>query len=225
MKRMKTFLIYALILIGFFAFSLLLENGLLMSMYKNISGNTNGSYEGVDNEFGIENVTAQATNINGNIQFDLVNNSGKKVEEGYLKIDLYNSQSQNALTQYIPIKELKENESKTYRLKFKANNIEDYDISVVKDIPDKTNILDIMGWEIDLSNVFGLGIDLTNLSIFGNKLPDLLSKVGLTGNGIKGIAKNTSEYFRNLMLRFSLTAAGVPPWAYLVAMMYITGVL
>ena len=153
MKRMKTFLIYALIFVGFFAYSLFLENGLLNAMYKDILGNTNGTFEGNDNAFGIENVSAQATNVNGNIQFDLVNNSGEKVEQGYLKIDLYDSQMQNAVTNYIPITGLDENESKPYKVKFKANNIKGYNISVVKDLPDKKNILDVLGWEIDLSNV------------------------------------------------------------------------
>lgn len=225
MKRMKTFLIYALIFVGFFAYSMFLENGLLMAMYKDISGNSSGAFEGSDNAFGIENLSAQATNVNGNIQFDLVNNSGMPVEEGYLKVDLYNSQMQNAGTQYIPISGLKENESKPYNVKFKANNIKGYNISVVKELPDKTNIIDVLGWEIDLSNVFGLGIDLTNLSIFGNKLTDLLSNAGLTGNGVKGAANSIMNLFKSFWLRFSITAAGVPPWAYLIGMMYITGVL
>lgn len=225
MKRMKTFLIYALIFVGFFAFSMLMENGLLKAMYKNISGNASGAFEGSDNAFGIENLSAQATNINGNIQFDLVNNSGKTVDEGYLKVDLYNSQMQKALTQYIPISGLAENESKPYKLKFKANNIKGYGISVVKDVPDKSNILNVMGWEIDLSNVFGLGIDLTNLSIFGNKLTDLLSRAGLTGNGVAGVANTAIDLAKSFWLRFSIIAGGVPPWAYLIAMMYITGII
>ena len=225
MKRMKTFLIYVLIIIGFFAFSMILENGLLNAMYKDISGNANGEFEGADNAFGIENLSAQATNINGNIQFDLVNNSGKNVDEGYLKVDLYNSRMKKALTQYVPISGLAENESKPYKLKFKANNINGYKISVVKDLPDKSNILNVMGWEIDLSNVFGLGIDLTKLSFFGNKLTDLLSKVGLTGNGVAGVANTEIDYLKDFWLKFSITATGVPPWAYLIAIMYITGVL
>lgn len=225
MKRMKTFLIYALIFIGFFAFSMFLENGLLNAMYKDISGSSNGAFEGTDDAFGIENVTANATNVNGNVQFDLVNNSGKSVDQGYIKLDLYNSQNQNAATKYIPIEGLEENGSKKYNVKFKANNIEGYKISVVKDLPDKTNIIDILGWEIDLSNLFGLGIDLTNMSIFGKNINDIISSLGLGTDGITGAVSTVFDWWRAFWVRFSITAASVPPWAYLIAMMYIAGIL
>ena len=114
---------------------------------------------------------------------------------------------------------------KTYNIKFRANNIKGYNISVVKDLPDKKNILDVLGWEIDLSNVFGFGIDLTNVSILGNKLTDILSKVGLTKNDVIGTATNLKDLMNSFWLRFSVTAAGVPPWAYFIACMYIAGIL
>ena len=220
MKRMKTFLIYALILIGFFAVSVLLENGLVMSMYKDIVGNFHGEFEDSDTPFGIENMSANASSVNGNLKFDLINNTGKYIDQGYIKVDLYNTQMQRAATKYIPISGMQENASKTYNVKFKANNIKGYNISVVKELPDKTNIIDILGWEIDLSNVFGLGIDLTNVTIFGNKLTDIFSASGLSDIFSTGVG-----YGKSFWWWFRVTAEGVPPWAYFIAWMFIAGVL
>ena len=224
MKRMKTFLIYALILIGFFAVSVLLENGLVMSMYKDIVGNFHGEFEDSDTPFGIENMSAKASSVNGNLKFDLVNNTGKYIDKGYIKVDLYNTQMQRAATKYIPISGMQENASKTYNVKFKANNIKGYNISVVKELPDKTNIIDILGWEIDLSNVLGLGIDLTNITIFGNKLTDIFSASGLKDAFSKGIGTSMNAG-KNFWWWFSATAEGVPTWAYFIAWMFIAGVL
>ena len=224
MKRMKTFLIYAILLIGFFALSWVLENGFVNAMYKDIIGNFNGEFEDTDTPFGIENLEAKASSVNGNLKFDFINNTGKYIDEGYIKVDLYNSQMQCAATKYIPIAGIQPNEVKTYNVKFKANNIKGYNISLVKKLPDKTNIIDILGWEIDLSNLFGLGIDLTNISIFGNKLTDIFSSSGLKDTFSKGIGTGINAG-KNFWWWFTVTAEGVPPWAYLIAMMYITGVL
>lgn len=225
MKRMKTFLIYALILIGFFALSMVLENGFLMAMYKNIPGNFHGEYSDSNEPFLVENISVKASNVTGYINFDFINNTGKYIDKCYLKVDLYNSQNLLAATKYIEVVGMQPNTKKTYNIKFRANNIKGYNISIVKDVPDKTNILDIFGWEIDLSNVLGLGIDLTNISIFGNKLTDLLSKTGLTGSGVKGAATSLFDLIKSLWFKFSITAAAIPPWAYLFAWMYIVGVL
>ena len=131
---------------------------------------------------------------------------------------------QLAATKYISIAGIQPNEVKTYNVKFKANNIKGYNISVVKQLPDKTNIIDILGWEIDLTDVFGLGIDLTNISIFGHKLTDIFSASGLKDAFSKGVGTGINAG-KDFWWWFKINAEGVPPWAYLIAMMYITGVL
>lgn len=175
MERMKKLLTYVLLIIGFFVVSLVLENGLLMAMYSNISGEINGYYSETNSKFLAKNVSAKACNVNGYIGFDLANTTGYDIDNCYLKIDLYNEQKLLADTEYLNISDMKQGEVKTYNIKFNANNIEKFNISIVKDTPDKTNIIDILGWEIDLTNVFGLGIDLSNVTIFGVKLQDIFS--------------------------------------------------
>ena len=68
MDRMKTFLIYALLIVGFFALSILLENGLLLAMYSKINGEFDGYYNRTGNYFTMENMSAKACNVNGYIE-------------------------------------------------------------------------------------------------------------------------------------------------------------
>lgn len=204
MDRMKTFLTYALLIVGFFALSILLENGLLMAMYKNISGSFNGDYQGTGTRFSIQNVSAEACNVNGYISFDLINTTGKFIDKCYAKIDLYNEQKLLADTKYIEISNVHPDYKQRFNIKFKANNIEKFAISIQSNLPDKTNIINVFGWEIDLTNVFGLGIDLSNLTIFGVKLTDLFSWDN---------AKTTLGRFGNWSIAF---LESVPWWGYAI---------
>lgn len=103
MNRMKTFLIYVLLIIGFFAVSVILENGLLMAMYSHISGEFDGYYQTTNSRFSIQNTSATACNVNGYLNFDLINTTGTFVDQCYLKIDLYNEQKLLADTEYIKV--------------------------------------------------------------------------------------------------------------------------
>lgn len=209
MDRMKTFLTYVLLIIGFFALSVLLENGLLMAMYSKISGEFNGYYTATNSDFSIKNVSAKACNVNGYMSFDLLNTTGNFIEKCYLKIDLYNEQNLLADTEYVELLGIESGDSKTFNIKFKANNIEKFKISIVENTPDKTNIINILGWEIDLTNVFGLGIDLTNVTIFGTKLTDLFTWENI---------KTTGHNFWDWLV---MIATGVPGWAYFFALLII----
>ena len=213
MDRMKTFLIYALLIVGFFALSILLENGLLLAMYSKINGEFDGYYNRTGNYFTMENMSAKACNVNGYMSFDLMNSTNVLINKCYLKIELYNEQDLLADTEYIEIANMKPNEQKHFQIKFKANNIESYHISIETTLPDKTNIITILGWEIDLSNVFGLGIDLTNVTIFGTKLTDIFS-----WNNVKETGRN----FWNWSL---FLAKNIPLWGYGIGWLFIVGLL
>lgn len=222
MDRMKTFFIYAILFIGFFAVSFFLENGLINTMYTKLSGELDVSYSdsNSDGKFSIENISASASNFNGHISFDLVNTTGSFIEKCYLKIDLYNSQNLLASTKYVEILNLQPNEKRKIYVKFKANNIERFNVSIIQEVPDKSNIIDILGWEIDLSNVFGLGIDLTNITIFGNRLIDLF-KVS-DWNEMKTRGMGFLSWFWNW---FKVTAGGIPAWGYFFGWLIIVGLI
>ena len=70
MARMKTFLMYALVLIGFIFLSSVLEDGFVMGMYNKIEGKANsGSYNGIE----VTGLEGRATSVNGYLTFKIKN--------------------------------------------------------------------------------------------------------------------------------------------------------
>lgn len=213
MDRMKTFLIYVLLIVGFFALSMVLENGLLLAMYSSIHGEFDGYYTRTGNYFQLENMTTKASNVNGYMSFDLRNSTGVAVNQCYLKIELYNERDLLADTEYVEIRQMAPDSTKNFAIKFKANNIDSYAISIATTLPDKTNIVNVLGWEIDLSNVFGLGIDLTDVTIFGTKLTDMFSWTNV---------KSAGSSFWNWSVFF---LSSIPWWGYGLGWLCIVGLL
>ena len=198
MDRMKTFLLFALGIIGFMFLSYVLENGLIANMYKKMDGNVTGSSAIV-----IEDVSGRASNVNGYMNFKLTNISSLDDVNQYVKIDLYSKQGLHAVTKYIEIADVPSQASKDYQIKFKGSELRTYDISVVSELPDMTNIINILGWEIDLSNVFGM--DLSNLKLFGVKLTDIFA-----WDNVKTAGGNAWSWTVNLL-------QSIPWWGYAIA--------
>ena len=198
MDRMKTFFIYFLIFVGFFVMSNMLENGLIYDMYKKINGeiNNNLGIEVIDNE-------SRATIVNGYMNLSVKNNLSSNLESRYMKLDLYNKQDLLALTEYVDISGLKENELKDFQLKFNANNIEKYKISVVNEKPDTSGVIRILGFDINLGKYLAkLGIDPTN--VFGIDL------TSLTWDKVKEGGKTAWNFALNFV-------KSLPTWAYVIA--------
>ena len=198
MDRMKTFLLYALGIIGFMFLSYVLENGLIANMYKKMDGEVVGT-----SEIMIEDVSGRASNVNGYMNFKLTNLSPYDDTDQYIKIDLYSKQGLHAVTKYIEIADVPSQTSKDYQIKFKGSELRTYNISVVSELPDMTNIINILGWEIDLSNVFGM--DLSNLKVFGVKLTDIF-----TWDNVKTAGGNAWTWTVTLL-------QSIPWWGYAIA--------
>lgn len=178
MARMKTFFLYAFGIVGFIFLSLLLEDALIENMYEKMSGEVTSSPTII-----IDNHTGKATNVNGYMQFRLSNKSNSKCDD-FVKIDIYSDRGLLAATKYVEITDLEPGYTKNYQLKLKGNNFASYKISIVDEAPDKSNILNLFGWEIDLSNVFGM--DLSNVTLFGVKLSEFFTwdNIKTTGGNI-----------------------------------------
>lgn len=168
MARMKTFFLYFLGLVGFMALSIVLEFGLIENMYVKMAGEITSP----SNEIFIEDVSAKASNVNGYMDFKLATNS-PNANNKFVKIELFSKMGLPSGTKYVPITDLEPGTPKNYQVKFKANEIRHYKLSIVTETPDKSNILNIFGWEIDLTNVFGM--DLSNVTLFGVKLSELFT--------------------------------------------------
>lgn len=197
MARMKTFFLYFLGIVGFFFLSLILEDGLIENMYVQMVGDV----EPTSHNIYIENVNAKASNVNGYMQFQLSADS-IDANNKYVKIELYSDRGLLSGTKYVDINDLEPGTPKTYQVKFDANKIRNYKLAVVDQAPDKSNIINILGFEVDLSNV--LGMDLTNATIFGTKLTELFSIDGILSTG----ASAWNWFFT--------IASAVPWWGYAI---------
>lgn len=200
MKRMRTFFLYALGIVGFIFLSYILEDGLISGMYKEL--NKENSSVSSSEDLLITDVSAKASYMNGYMNFKLTNNSNKQSDK-FLKIELFSKQGLLAVTDYVPITDLDSGNTKNYEVKFKGNDIDSYKLSVVDEVPDKSNIINVFGWEVDLSNVFGM--DLTNATIFGVKLSEIFK-----WDNLKTAGGNAWSWTKNLL-------ASVPWWGYAIA--------
>lgn len=205
MARMKTFITYFLCLVGFIFLSYLLENGLIGNMYVKLAGDATSFSNG---DIVVDDIDAKASNVNGYMSFKLTDNS-QDGKDKYLKIDLFNKKGNLVATKYLKVNNLDENNQKDYQVKIRGQQIRGYKISVLDEdeIPDLSNIITVFGYDIDLSNVFGL--NLSNLSLFGTKVKDLF------GNTIN--RESIKSGAANLWVRISATLAAIPWWGYAIA--------
>lgn len=199
MKTMKKFRTWLILFIGFFILSTLMERGLIWEMYETIDGESISSYTteaGEDNNLKVEVLSANATNINGKMRVRVTNTSGHDIDSCYAKVDLYNDLGNVVSTEYIKVEDFKEGASKDYDINFSAKNVEGYKIALVEKEPEVPDgLVNIMGWDVDMSNVFGM--DLSRFKGLFN------------GNDIKNGIKTGWDY----SIAF---AKRVPWWAYAI---------
>lgn len=196
MARMKTFLLYFLGIVGFFFLSLLLEDALIENMYVKMTGEVSSSSTII-----IDNDAGKASNVNGYMQFRVSNKSNTTCDD-YVKIDLYSKQGLLATTKYVEITDLKPGTAKTYQVKLNGSELRTYKIAIVDEAPDKSKVINILGWEIDLGNFFGM--DLSDLSIFGVRLADIFNK-----DNIKTTGSNIWNWTINFL-------NSIPWWGYMI---------
>lgn len=205
---------YIFILIAFYMVSIVLENGLIEGMYAKMNGTVNNKtyIKGIFTEIEIDVKESRATNVNGYMNLAIKNNMNSNLEKAYLQVDLYNERDLLAETEYIEINNLESGKGRNYNIKFKANNIEEYKVSLIEQEPDESHIIRIFGWEIDYkkigidpTNLFGLGIDLTNLFGTGIDLTKLFNWEKIKQGGISAW---------NFAVDFTTS---IPVWAYAIA--------
>jgi len=122
MKRLKTFGIYLLMVVSFYIFSNILIFVGLNTNYDSIT-NINSLPEQ------IEIYKAEATAVNGRIKGKI--NSAEEVKEKYLRVDLYSNTDTLIGTRYYKISEIiKENNEGEFKIYFKSNYIERYNLSI-----------------------------------------------------------------------------------------------
>jgi len=122
MKRLKTFGIYLLMVVGFYLLSNILIFVGLNTNYDKIT-----SKETLPEQ--IEIYKAEATSVNGRIKGKIKNID--EVKDKYLKVELISDVETNMGTKYYDISEIKkENSDGEFKIYFKANYVEKYNISI-----------------------------------------------------------------------------------------------
>lgn len=119
MDRLKTFLIYTLIVIGFFIFSEFLINVSLNTTYKTIGRK--------DNLAQVQVYQAEATKVNGRLKGTIYQTQENPIETKYLQVDFYSARNVKLGTKYIEVEKGKEEQE--FELYFRLNNVNYYDIS------------------------------------------------------------------------------------------------
>ena len=139
MARLKTFLIYALIIVGFYIFSEFIISVGLNSSYKDITR--------LDNTSQIEISEAQATLVNGKIKGTIKDYGDDNLTGKYVEIDLYSERDNMVGKRYVEIETTEVNQTQDFSIYFEAEDIESYSVSIVNEkeggelkiIPDEWN--------------------------------------------------------------------------------------
>ena len=132
MDRMKTFFIYALIVVGFFLFSnFLIEVG-LNSRYRDIKRTDNLAQIGI--------YQAEATKVNGRIRGTITNSEPEELNGKYVKIEFFSKRNVSLGNKYIEVINLKENETAPFEIFFKLKDVATYNVSIVNEKDPETEI-------------------------------------------------------------------------------------
>lgn len=125
MKRLKTFLIYALVIAAFWFLSDFLIYMALNGTYKSIETR-------VLQEMPTINVSeSKATYVNGYVKGNIYNNSENTINEKYLKIDLYSPRDMHLGTKYVKIGNLEAKKTQDFEMWFKYTDVKYCNITVV----------------------------------------------------------------------------------------------
>ena len=178
MDKLKTFLMYILILVAFFIISRALEDGLIKQMYYEMEGTVQNTltYAGQELDMGLNVTEAKATRRNGYINVTVENSTPNYISEAYVKVDLYSKSGVHAITKYMEISGLSQGETKSYELRFSGSYIDTYEITLSDNYPDKRYIINVLGYDVNTSDIFGMDlseyINADNYESFGQAVYD-----------------------------------------------------
>ena len=188
MKRMQTFLTYALIIIGFYFFSNFLIDFGISSSYKDVEQDKI-KMEQSNNGFEIEVYKANSNRRQAYFTGTVKNNSDKVIEKQYVKVDSY-FKGKLMQEKYLAFENMQPGEERKFKLLYSLGQIDEFRVSYVDEIPSNRTIVD-------------KAIDKA-VEVF-NKAKAFVSKfdgVSLDGtadgvkNGASGIATKLKEGFK-----------------------------
>lgn len=214
MDKLKTFLIYVLIIAGFFVVSEFLSGQLIKQMYHPLSGDIQEEFEykGRRTALTVDVLDARATRVNGYITAKVTNNTDNVIDKAYIKFDMFAKQDLKAVSRYMEITDLKPSQSKTYTLKFRAGYVDNYSVAIKEDFPDEKYIFELFGYEFNTKNI--LGMDVSNF----------IDAQAIKDAGYNGIT-SIFQFIGKLGHTFAVAAQSVPWWGYVGALAIIAGII
>ena len=124
MARIKVFLRYFIIFIVLYAVFDFFTYRYLVNSYKNIR-----TYEIIQESPSVTVKEAKATAVNGYVVAQVKNNTGEKINKTNIKLDLYNTRGNNIGTKYACIENFNQNETKEFKINFRASNVVHFEVS------------------------------------------------------------------------------------------------
>ena len=140
MKRMQTFLTYALIIIGFYFFSNFLIDFGISSSYKDVEQDKI-KMEQSNNGFEIEVDKANSNRRQAYFTGTVKNNSDKVIEKQYVKVDSY-YKGKLMQEKYLAFENMQPGEERKFKLLYSLGQIDEYRVSYVDEIPINKTIID-----------------------------------------------------------------------------------
>lgn len=140
MKRMQTFLTYALIIIGFYFFSNFLIDFGISSSYKDVEQNKI-KMEQSNNGFEIEVDKANSNRRQAYFTGKVKNNSDKVIEKQYVKVDSY-FKGKLMQEKYLAFENMQPGEERKFKLLYSLGQIDEFRVSYVDEIPSNRTIVD-----------------------------------------------------------------------------------
>lgn len=125
-RNLRRWFIWFILLFAFVTIGSIIA---VKSMYHNIT-----SYEIISNNPVVTVTEAKATNVNGYIKGNITNESEENIKDKYLCFLLCDENNEVISKEYLEIESLASNETKSYELKFKRDNIERFYIIVTDKI-------------------------------------------------------------------------------------------
>ena len=121
MARMKTFLIYLLILVAFYIISSILAYWYIQSTYSTIGSHVIENTNMPNVQVAIDD--AEATLVNGYVSGTITNTSEEAINTKYIKFDLFSERGNKILSKYVQIDNLNTGEMQNFKMNFRAENI------------------------------------------------------------------------------------------------------
>lgn len=140
MKRMQTFLTYALIIIGFYFFSNFLIDFGISSSYKDVEQDKI-KMEQSNNGFEIEVDKANSNRRQAYFTGTVKNNSDKVIEKQYVKVDSY-FKGKLMQEKYLAFENMQPGEERKFKLLYSLGQIDEFRVSYVDEIPSNRTIID-----------------------------------------------------------------------------------